>query len=60
MPGLVPGIYVLTVVPAQAGTRHPCQGRFIHVDQPSLDIERAVVMGPGLRRDDIADGAAVI
>jgi hypothetical protein len=38
------------VVPAQAGTHNPCRGFWN--GRLSISLEKLVVMGPGLRRDD--------
>ncbi len=40
------------VVPAQAGTRHPCRRCYNEILRPSTSTQKPVVMGPGLRRDD--------
>jgi penicillin-binding protein 1C len=45
------------VVPAKAGTHHPCQSLSERDVPTSRSTDELVVMDPGLRRDDIADGA---
>jgi len=60
MPGLVPGIFVLSltwwhrVLPAKAGTHILC-GLMLCATRQLFLTEGAVVMAPGLRRDDQRD-----